>query len=97
MKMTRMLRGGNDNVPVPVAWHPCRRIDASRLRAGLGSIPLSQPAGVEAGSDDSRIGGWPRQYQRAALRSVQYKGEERSDEQTFSERSEQELVLMPIV
>lgn len=25
------------------------------------------------------------------------RGEERSDEQTFSERSEQELVLMPIV
>ena len=59
--------------------------------------PCASPLGWRHGSDDSRIGGWPRQSQRDALRSVQYKGEERSDEHTFSERSEQELVLMPIV
>lgn len=50
--------------------------------------PCASPLGWRHGSDDSRIGGWPRQSQRDALRSVQYKGKE---------RSEQELVLMPIV
>lgn len=43
MKLTRMLRGGNDNVPVPVAWHPCWLIDASRL-AGWSGFDTLEPA-----------------------------------------------------
>lgn len=43
MKLTRMLRGGNDNVPVPVAWHPCWLIDASRL-AGWSGFDTIEPA-----------------------------------------------------
>ena len=81
-------------------WSGFDTLEPARWVGGTGAtivVPTNNPQGVEAGSDDSRIGGWPRQYQRAALRSVQYKGEERSDEHTFSERSEQELVLMPIV
>lgn len=64
-------------VSYSVAWHPCLQ-PAIMASAGWSGFDTLEPARWvwRHGSDDSRIGGWPRQYQRAALRSVQYKGEE---------------------
>ena len=75
MKLTRMLRGGNDNVSrrvaslsahlckSPAGWSGFDTIEPARWVGGTGAtivVPTNNPQGVEAGSDDSRIGGWPR-------------------------------------